>query len=139
MERRGHDRRRGPVRVRAGHAGRGHDLARRSCIKQSASSQTLGYSHTVGVEVAPGATARLTMGGTGRPVIGKVTTPAEIAGPIDWTYSHNNLIPKETPIQAADPVPASKADSEPHEGAAPSSSRPTGRSGSRTWMPARMT
>jgi RNA polymerase sigma factor (sigma-70 family) len=74
-------------------------LSREILIKQLASSQTVGHSNTVGVEVAPGATARLTMGGTGRPVVGKVTVSAGFAGAIDWTYSLNSLIPKETPIQ----------------------------------------
>ncbi len=68
-------------------------------IKQSHSSQTVGYSHTVAVDVAPGATAHLTVGGTGRPVVGKVTVPAEFAAPIDWTYSQNNLNPRETAAQ----------------------------------------
>ena len=39
------------------------------------------------------------MGGTGRPIVGKVTVPAEFAGPIDWTYSQNNLNPRETAAQ----------------------------------------
>jgi hypothetical protein len=39
------------------------------------------------------------MGGRGRPVVGKVTAPAGFGGPIDWTYSHNSLIPRESPIQ----------------------------------------
>ena len=56
------------------------------------------------VEVAPGATARLTMGGTGRPVVGKVTAPAGFAGPIDWTFSNNSLIPKADADPEADPV-----------------------------------
>jgi RNA polymerase sigma factor (sigma-70 family) len=74
-------------------------ISRAVLIKELASSQTWGHSHTVGVEVAPGATARLTAGGTGRPVVGKVTAPAGFAGAIDWTYSNNSLILRETPIQ----------------------------------------
>ena len=78
-------------------------VSRKIVIKQWASSQEVGYSHTVGVEVAPGATVRLTMGGTGRPVVGKVTAPARaIAGPIDWTYSQQPGSRKETLLQAAD-------------------------------------
>ena len=30
-----------------------------------------------------------------------MTAPAGLAGPIDWTFSRNNLIPKVTPLQAA--------------------------------------
>jgi len=74
-------------------------VSREILLKQSASSQTVGHSHTVGVTVSPGATARLTMGGTGRPVAGKVTVPAGFAGPIDWTYSNNSLIPRQTLTQ----------------------------------------
>ena len=74
-------------------------ISREILIKQSRSSQTLGYSHSVEVEVTPGATARLTIGGTGRPVVGKVTVPTAFVGPIDWTYSNNNLIPRDSPIQ----------------------------------------
>jgi len=74
-------------------------ISREILLKQSASSQTMGHSHTVEVAVSPGATARVTMGGTGRPVVGKVTLPAGFAGPIDWTYSNNSLIPRATLIQ----------------------------------------
>jgi protocatechuate 3,4-dioxygenase beta subunit len=74
-------------------------ISREILLKQSASSQTVGHSHTVGVEIAPGATARLTIGGAGRPVVGKVTLPAGFAGPIDWTYSNSSLIPRVTLIQ----------------------------------------
>ncbi|HKI43177.1 MAG TPA: hypothetical protein VKA66_23025, partial [Mycobacterium sp.] len=74
-------------------------ISREILLKQSASSRTVGNSHTVGVDVAPGATARLTMGGTGRPVAGKVILPNGSAGPIDWTYSNNSLIPKPTMFQ----------------------------------------
>ncbi len=75
-------------------------VSRQLLIKQTASSMMVGSSHARAVEVAPGATARTTLGGTGRPVIGKVTAPGELAGPIDWTYSHNNLIPKQTALEA---------------------------------------
>ncbi len=68
-------------------------------LKDRGSSQTWGQSHVTHVDVAPGETVRPTIGGTGRPVIGKVTAPAGIAGPIDWTFSNNSLIPKEpTPV-----------------------------------------
>ncbi len=76
-------------------------VSREILIKQMPSSQTWGFSHTTRVEVAPGATARVDVGGTGRPVVGKVKAPAGLAGPIDWTFSSNNLIPKVPPIPAA--------------------------------------
>ncbi len=75
-------------------------IFRQILLKNMGSSQTWGSSHSVGVVVMPGATARVEVGGTGRPVVGKVEAPAGLAGPIDWTFSMNNLIPKETPIQA---------------------------------------
>jgi RNA polymerase sigma factor (sigma-70 family) len=71
-------------------------LSRQILLKQSASSQTVGYSHSVHVEVAPDATARLTLGGTGRPIVGRVAAPTGFVGGIDWTYSQNKLIPKAT-------------------------------------------
>jgi RNA polymerase sigma factor (sigma-70 family) len=76
-------------------------ISREILVKKSPSSQTVGHTHTTYVAVSPGATARVDIGGTGRPVIGKVTAPAGLAGPIDWTFSNNSLIPKVTPIQAA--------------------------------------
>jgi RNA polymerase sigma factor (sigma-70 family) len=74
-------------------------ITREILLKRRATSQTVGHSHTTWVEVAPGATARVTVGGTGRPLVGKVMAHAGFAGPVDWTFSHNSLIPKETPIQ----------------------------------------
>jgi hypothetical protein len=41
-------------------------------------------SHGVPVTVKPGATAQVTLGGTGRPVVGKVVVPGR-SEPIDWT------------------------------------------------------
>ena len=76
-------------------------ISREILIKQMPSSQTWGQSQMTPVEVSPGTTARVDMGGTGRPVVGKVTAPAGLAGPIDWTFSNNKLIPKLSPIQAA--------------------------------------
>jgi RNA polymerase sigma factor (sigma-70 family) len=74
-------------------------ISRSILIKTLSTSQTWGHSHSTHVEVTPGATARVDVGGTGRPVIGKVEAPAGLAGPIDWTFSNNTLIPKETPLQ----------------------------------------
>jgi RNA polymerase sigma factor (sigma-70 family) len=74
-------------------------VSRQILLKQSPSGQTIGYSHTVGAHVAPGATAQLTIGGTGRPIVGKVAAPAGFAGSIDWTCSQNSLVPKVTASQ----------------------------------------
>jgi hypothetical protein len=74
-------------------------LTREILLKQSPLSRTVGHSHTVTVEVAPGATAQVAMGGKGRPVTGKLVAPAGFAGPIDWTFSNNSLIPKQSTMQ----------------------------------------
>jgi hypothetical protein len=76
-------------------------IAREVLIKQMPSSQTWGRSQSTRVKVSPGTTARVDIGGAGRPVIGKLTAPAGLAGPIDWTFSINNLSRKVSPIQAA--------------------------------------
>ena len=46
------------------------------------------------MEVAPGATVRLDLGGTGRPVVGKAVVPAELAGRNDWLYGFCYLVRK---------------------------------------------
>jgi RNA polymerase sigma factor (sigma-70 family) len=48
------------------------------------------------LEVAPRATARATLGGTGRPVVGKLTAPAEIAGQVNWVQTNSALIAKQS-------------------------------------------
>ena len=50
------------------------------------------------VDVAAGETARVVIGGTGRPVVGKVTAPGAIAGPVDWSCSRNWLTRKQRPV-----------------------------------------
>ncbi|HUW82088.1 MAG TPA: M56 family metallopeptidase [Phycisphaerae bacterium] len=50
-------------------------------------------SHAKTIDVEPGQTARVTIGGTGRPVIGRVTAPMTLAFEIDWTsdYADNTI------------------------------------------------
>ena len=72
-------------------------VARDVPVKRSPSSMSIFRSISTEVDVAPAATTRMTLGGTGRPIIGKLTAPAEIAGPVDWTQSNNSLIVKATP------------------------------------------
>jgi hypothetical protein len=60
-------------------------------IKQLASGPEWGPSHTVELEVGSGDTARVSMGGTGRPIVGRVVASAGLTGPIDWTFSRNRL------------------------------------------------
>ncbi len=46
------------------------------------------------VDVTSVVTARVKLGGRGRPVIGKVTAPAEFAGRIKWIHSENTMYPQ---------------------------------------------
>ena len=57
------------------------------------------------VDVAPAATVRLTLGGTGRPVVGKVDLPAEFAGRGDWLYGFCYLIRKASESSGRPPQP----------------------------------
>src|SRR5262249_13852312 len=47
-------------------------VARNFLVKDAGSSETWGQSHGRRVDVAPGETARVELGGTGRPIVGKV-------------------------------------------------------------------
>jgi RNA polymerase sigma factor (sigma-70 family) len=55
------------------------------------SSTSWTNSHTAVVDVRPAQAARVVIGGTGRPVIGKVTAPTGIAGHVEWLCSQNWL------------------------------------------------
>ncbi len=48
-------------------------------------------SHSISEEIKAGETIRVSIGGTGRPITGKVTVPADYEEPINWAYGHNNL------------------------------------------------
>ncbi|UCD52257.1 MAG: redoxin domain-containing protein, partial [Phycisphaerales bacterium] len=48
-------------------------------------------SHTVRVQVKAGETAVVTIGGTGRPIVGRVAVPADYDEPIDWSRAHSSL------------------------------------------------
>ncbi len=52
------------------------------------------------MDVAPGETTRLTLGGTGRPIVGKAVVPAELAGRNDWLFSSGYLIGKASAFEA---------------------------------------
>ncbi len=62
------------------------------------SIQSAGGSPSAVVEVAPAATVRMNLGGTGRPVVGKAAVPAEFAGREDWLYDFCYLIRKPPSI-----------------------------------------
>ena len=75
-------------------------IARTIPVKTTQAVTTVYWGSSVPVDVAPGMTAHAVLGGTGRPVIGKVIAPAEIAARIDWKQGINSLIRKEPPLHA---------------------------------------
>ena len=54
------------------------------------SSGVTGYSHTVPAQVTPGATTEVTLGGTGRPVVGSIRVATRDGNPFD--FSHCGLL-----------------------------------------------
>jgi hypothetical protein len=57
----------------------------------------MGFGPWQAVEVAPGETAKVRIGGMGRPVIGRFTRPAESELPIDWTHTRHRFQLKPPP------------------------------------------
>jgi RNA polymerase sigma factor (sigma-70 family) len=55
------------------------------------SDHSYSSANTTEVEVKPDTTARVTLGGTGRPVIGRVNVPEGLRERVDWGYSLNHL------------------------------------------------
>ena len=53
-------------------------------------------ANTTEVEVKPGQTAKVTIGGSGRPVIGRVVVPEGLRQKLDWDYSLNQLQHKKS-------------------------------------------
>jgi len=49
------------------------------------------FSHHIGVEVKSGQTTRVQIGGTGRPVVGKIIIPDMIENIFDWQYTDRSL------------------------------------------------
>lgn len=49
------------------------------------------YNHAEPVQIRPGETARVTIGGTGRPVVGRVVAPDGLPGPIDFAIGFNRI------------------------------------------------
>jgi RNA polymerase sigma factor (sigma-70 family) len=64
-----------------------------------------GGSPSAGMDIAPGATAQLSLGGTGRPIVGKAVVPAEFAERRDWTFGPCYLRRKPTEADLKVPVP----------------------------------
>jgi len=63
----------------------------RVCRSIKTSERTTSYSHGMPVEVVSGKTAKISIGGTGRPVVGKILVPSDFKEPINWSYGHNSL------------------------------------------------
>jgi hypothetical protein len=55
----------------------------------------------VPVDIAPGQTVRVELGGQGRPLVGRLTMPSGYSGPVDYTDGHRSL----TPIRPDPKVP----------------------------------
>jgi thiol-disulfide isomerase/thioredoxin len=69
------------------------------------------YSHATVVNPSPGETARLTVGGVGRPVVGRISVPELLAAQIDWRHSNNRLVlkpPKPPEVQLVHGYPRSQ-------------------------------
>lgn len=64
--------------------------------------RTVSYSHGTPVMVRPGQTAQVTLGGTGRPVVGRVVMPSEGAPESGWTFERGNLSLTEPEIRYPD-------------------------------------
>ena len=60
---------------------------------------TTSNSHSVRVDVTSGETVRAVIGGTGRPVVGKVTAVGAIADLVDWSHSRNWLTRKQPQVE----------------------------------------
>ncbi len=120
-------------------------VARDISVKTTPMSGRTYRSPAVLVDVVPGATTRVSLGGTGRPVVGKLTAPAGIDGPIDWAQSFNSMMIKPTvgnmvagtiqKLSGRGAVPAEGPRGEP----TPRCSTRTDRSASKMWHPAPMT
>jgi peroxiredoxin len=48
-------------------------------------------SHSIPIEIKPAETINVVIGGTGRPIIGKIVAPADYKESINWAYGHNRL------------------------------------------------
>lgn len=80
-------------RIRPGPA----HIARVVEVRTSPDSWILCPTIVAPIEVAPGEITRVDLGGTGRPVTGKLTAPAELAGRVNWLRSHNSLTAQPAP------------------------------------------
>jgi RNA polymerase sigma factor (sigma-70 family) len=71
-------------------------LSRVIQVKNTPSVWTSYRTASTRTVIAPQGTARATLGGTGRSIIGKLTAPAEFAGRVDWVQINRALVAKPT-------------------------------------------
>jgi hypothetical protein len=57
------------------------------------------------VQVDPGKTVSVNVGGTGRPVVGRVMLPPELSGRSDWTYNYCQISSQRPSVFNAPPMP----------------------------------
>lgn len=57
------------------------------------------------IEVAAGKTVAVTIGGTGRPIVGKIVLPSALTARADWTYGSAQVMTKNTAAVSAPPMP----------------------------------
>ena len=55
------------------------------------SDQMTSFSHAVPVEIRAGQTSTVSIGGTGRPVIGKVAADADSNKPVNWSFGQSTI------------------------------------------------
>ncbi len=58
------------------------------------SDRMTSFSHAVPVEIRAGQTATVSIGGTGRPVTGKVVADADYNEPVNWSFGHSMIMPE---------------------------------------------
>eukprot|EP00913_Durusdinium_trenchii_P035244 g32974.t1 len=72
-------------------------VSKRIVLARHGGTTRIGSSHGQQVELLPGKTLHLVIGGSGRPVIGKLKLPASIKGPVDWNSGFNYIRLREPP------------------------------------------
>jgi hypothetical protein len=63
------------------------------------------YSHATPVTIVPGKTGIVTIGGTGRPVVGRIIAPTDYQEPVNFSSGHSSLV-NYASIRPQPPFPA---------------------------------
>ena len=66
-------------------------VARKILLWRGGGMSRIGHSHGKPVEFEPGKTVKITLGGTGRPVTGRLTIGVAAAGKIDWNLGFHSI------------------------------------------------